>query len=323
MSNSKNVSATAESASSVSSDASSFSVSAKTISKTFKLRSGGTITPVDQVSLDVPIGQAVALMGHNGAGKTTLLKVFATLIVPDTGELTVGGISFKNSTAIRQNIGLMSTDERSFYWRLTGWQNLHFFAALQNMSKRTATQRINALAEEFGIDYLDRRFMNFSAGMKQSLSMLRALLHDPDLLLLDEPTRSLDPEATEHFSNRMRQLVTTKNKTLILATHNPSLAQSLCDRIVVMENGKKIDDKLRFTAVGEARSHIIETTALSTSEMKQILGFLEVEEVTSDPINQIGRIKTKPLAGALHLVLQRISRKELQILSVRAVEGGE
>ena len=194
---------------------------------------------LDGVSFSVDEGEMVALLGSNGAGKTTLLKVVATLVVPDRGEAVVVGHELSNENDVRRSIGLVTSEERSFYWRLTGRENLSFFGAMQGLPRRQVDERIRQLCGTFDLQpFIDRRFDACSSGMKQRLALARALLHRPRLLLLDEPTRSVDPIESQALHAAILDLVREEGTAVLLVTHNLAEAQKLCSRFLVMQAGR-------------------------------------------------------------------------------------
>src|SRR4029079_5424954 len=156
------------------------------------------------VSFDVHTGEIFGLIGRNGAGKTTLTKIVATLVQPTTGTVSVrGDDTVRHDEQVRRQIGLATAEERSFYWRLTAEQNLMFFARLHGLSDRAAKQRIRELFSRIELDGVARRRLGeLSTGNKQRLAVARAMFSAPPVLLLDEPTRSLDPLAAA----RMREM---------------------------------------------------------------------------------------------------------------------
>jgi ABC-2 type transport system ATP-binding protein len=194
-----------------------------------------------EVTFDVDTGEIFGLIGRNGAGKTTLTKIVATLVQPTTGTVSVrGSDSVVQDENVRRQIGLATAEERSFYWRLTGEQNLMFFARLHGLSDRTAKQRIRELFAQLELDEVARRrFGEMSTGNKQRLAVARALLSSPPVLLLDEPTRSLDPLAAA----RMRELISSLARqdppvTILLTSHNLAEVETLCERVAIISRGQ-------------------------------------------------------------------------------------
>jgi ABC-2 type transport system ATP-binding protein len=191
------------------------------------------------VSLDMREGEILGLLGPNGAGKTTLLKILSCLVLPDKGTARVGGFDVRQEQRVKPRIGLVHSDERSFYWRLSARENLRFFARLYNLEGRRIGSRIDELLRRVDmLEAADRPFSDYSSGMKQRIAIARALLHDPPILLMDEPTRSLDPAA----SLSLRQFVLEElsgrdGKTILLATHNLHEAESMADRVAVLVGG--------------------------------------------------------------------------------------
>jgi ABC-2 type transport system ATP-binding protein len=205
----------------------------------FRARSSVPLTAVDDISLEIRQGELFGLLGPNGAGKTTLVKMLCTLILPDAGRAEVNGYDLSDEARVKASIGFVSGEERSFYWRLSGRQNLEFFASLHGLSAGEAPPRIRRLAEwlELG-EFLDRRFDRYSSGMKQRLGIARGLLNDPQILFLDEPTRSLDPTSAGHLRDLVKQLVLERGHTVVLVTHQLREAEDLCDRIAIMHKGR-------------------------------------------------------------------------------------
>jgi ABC-2 type transport system ATP-binding protein len=196
-------------------------------------------TAVNDVNLTVQAGELFGLLGPNGAGKTTLVKILCTLIRPSSGSAHIAGHSMSESGQIRQDVGLVVTDERSFYWRLTARQNLRFFATLYGLTGQTAEERAQVVLESVDlVGDAERPFSNFSSGMKQRLAIARSLLHLPQILFLDEPSRSLDPVATIRLHNLILDLMARHAMTIFLITHDLLEAEKLCDRVAVMHQGQ-------------------------------------------------------------------------------------
>ncbi len=198
-------------------------------------------TALRDVDLVVERGDRIAVLGPNGAGKTTLLKLIGGLFLPTTGEILVNGLStLRHNTAARRSVGFVMNEERSFFWRLTGRQNLMFFGALDNIFGGRLEARVEEVIDMVGLaPFVDRSFSTYSSGMKQRLAMARGLLPDPEVLILDEPTRTLDPIACEELIELiLRRIHSDSGKTLLIATHRFDEALRLCDRVMVINEGR-------------------------------------------------------------------------------------
>lgn len=197
-------------------------------------------TAVRDINLSVERGEIFGLLGSNGAGKTTLTKMLCTLMLPTSGSATINGFDIvRQQNQVKRAIALISSEERSFYWRLTGRNNLKFFAALSGLSGKQARQRIDEVLEQIGMtDAADRRFQEYSTGMKQRMALARGLLADPEIFFMDEPTKGLDPVATKDLHDFIRNELTQQGKTVILATHQLVEAEEVCDRIGIMSHGE-------------------------------------------------------------------------------------
>ncbi|MCA9972417.1 MAG: ABC transporter ATP-binding protein [Anaerolineales bacterium] len=204
-----------------------------------RLARGAAVTAVSDANLAIPRGELFGLLGPNGAGKTTLVKMLCTLILPSVGAATIAGHDLRQGSAIRAAVGLVVSDERSFYWRLSARRNLLFFAAMHGLHDAAAEARVRqALAAVDLADVAERRFSGFSSGMRQRLAIARALLHQPRILFLDEPSRSLDPTATQRLHDLVRQLMAQREMTVFLITHDLAEAEKLCDRVALMHGGR-------------------------------------------------------------------------------------
>ena len=195
---------------------------------------------MDNLDLEVREGEIVALLGPNGAGKTTLLKILCSLILPDAGTARVWGRDAVGEPGLaKRGLSLVTGEEGGFYGRLTGLQNLEFFAALYGLDEAAASGRISAAAAAFGVDFLDRPFQEYSTGMKHRLALARALVGGGGGLILDEPEESLDPGADA----RLREMVRTcagaqKGRAVLLTTHDTREAAELADRAAILAGGK-------------------------------------------------------------------------------------
>lgn len=197
------------------------------------------LTALRDVSLNIERGERFCLMGPNGAGKTTLLKILAGLVLPTSGTVLISGEDLqRRSRGIRSQVGFASGDRPGFYDRLTGRQNLEFFAVLQGLSRQAVRRRIDEVLELCGIEAADAQYQEYSAGLKQRVLLARALLHDPPILLLDEPTKSLDPVQTSQWHELLTdRLHRAERKTILFTTHQAHEAARVAQRIAVLDRG--------------------------------------------------------------------------------------
>jgi ABC-2 type transport system ATP-binding protein len=199
-----------------------------------------TFNAVDGIDLRVEPGEIFGVLGPNGAGKTTTIRMLASLLLPTSGSVRVFGVdAVARPRAVRRLLGVvLGGGDRSVYWKLTGRENLEYFAALHHLPPRLARDRITRLLADMDLagradDYVER----YSTGMRQRLVLARALLPDPPLLLLDEPTVGLDPQSASHLRDRITEL-RAAGRTVILTTHYMDEAEQLCDRIAIIDNGR-------------------------------------------------------------------------------------
>ena len=195
------------------------------------------------VSLQVKLGESVALLGTNGAGKTTLLRILATLLLPSRGSASVAGFDpARDPAAVRRHLGYHAGSDLGFYARLTGYENLRFFGRLNHLSDSFLRARIPALVEQFDLsDALERQVRTLSSGTVQRLSLIRALLHQPKVLLLDEPTRSLDAIAAADFRSFVKcEVLGRQGTSLLFASHTLHEIEYLADRVAILNEGRLI-----------------------------------------------------------------------------------
>jgi len=203
-------------------------------------RAGSTLA-LDQVTLTADPGKVLVLLGPNGSGKTTTLKLLSTLLLPDSGRVLVnGGDTRSRSGAVRRQVGFAIATARSFFPRLSARENLDFFSALDEVPRPHRRARITSLLQRTGlIAAADTLVMKFSSGMYQRLAIARALLKSPSVVLLDEPTRSLDPAATLQVAAMVRSLA-AEGATVVLATHSFAEAVTLNADVVILLRGRVI-----------------------------------------------------------------------------------
>lgn len=224
-------------------------------------RSGETVA-LCQLSFSATAGEVLVLLGPNGSGKTTTLKLISTMLLPDAGIVRVAGFDTRSSEkTVRRHVGIAVATERSFFPRLSARENLDFFAALDEIPRSDRPSRINEVLAATALEeYADTLVMKFSSGLYQRLGMARALMKKPAILLLDEPTRSLDPASTAHFW-RMIRAFAQQGSAILLATHNFAEAVSVGDRLLLLKKGELLAERrLADDTIEELRSFYFHST---------------------------------------------------------------
>lgn len=261
------------------------------------------IIALDGVDLNIQTGELFGLLGPNGAGKTTITRILATVLLPTSGTAEVLGLDIvKEVKKIRSRIGLVFGGERGLYWRLSGRDNLQYFADLYKVPPKVSKRRIPELLELVGLtDRANERIEGYSRGMKQRLHIARGLIHDPELLFLDEPTIGLDPLAARDLRNVIRGL-NQAGKTIFLTSHYMFEVDALCQRVAVMNRGKIL---------------ILDTT----SALKRLVANLEVVEVEcfGVPEELIEKLRNHPAVEAVNV--ERLDQS--QLVQIQAPAGAE
>ncbi len=261
-----------------------YAIASENLTKIYRGK-GFSVTAVDHVNLKIKRGEFYGLLGPNGAGKTTFTKMLATLLIPDEGEAWVDGYSIlKEPVEVRKRIGWMmgETGGRALYWRLSGYDNLVFFGMLQNVPKDIAEKRIRVLLKFLELeDAADKLVLEYSTGMRIKLMLIRALLHNPDILILDEPTLGLDVESAIKVRNFLRRLTDELGKTILFTSHNMYEVEQLCDRIAIINKGKIIfEGTPREIREKVEELKVVEIDVISSdSEINDILRKLEAASV--------------------------------------------
>jgi len=199
------------------------------------------ICALNGISFNVEPGEILGVVGPNGAGKTTLLRILADLLEPDSGTVTLCGHRLgRTGPQIRRRIGYVSSDERSFFWRLTGRRNLKFFSRLYGVSRPVAHWRIENLLGLFGLKkQADQLFGGYSAGTRKKFALIRALVHKPTVLLLDEVTNSLDPASALMVKSLIRSYISRNSRRVALwSTHRLEEVTQVCDKVLVIDKGR-------------------------------------------------------------------------------------
>lgn len=209
-------------------------IEVKDVSKRFK-----EIAAVQHVSFRVEAGEVYGLLGENGAGKTTTMRMMATVLTPTEGDIEISGFSVRQQPLeVRRRIGILFGGDVGLYSRLTARENIAYFGRLYGLEQARLEERIDSLSRLLEMDvFLDRRVDAFSRGMKQKVAIARTLVHDPDVILLDEPTTGLDVTAATIFRRMVRKLQ-EEGKTILFSSHNMGEINKLCKRVALMHKGK-------------------------------------------------------------------------------------
>jgi ABC-2 type transport system ATP-binding protein len=261
------------------------------------------IVALDGIDLSIQSGELFGLLGPNGAGKTTLTRILATVLLPTSGTAQIFGLDVvKAVKAIRPRIGLVFGGERGLYWRLSGRDNLQYFADLYKVPPEVAKRRIPELLDLVGLtDRANERIEGYSRGMKQRLHIARGLIHDPELLFLDEPTIGLDPLAAREMREVIRGL-NQAGKTIFLTSHYMFEIDALCNRVAIMSKGKIL---------------VMDTP----SALKKVVANLEVVEIEcfGIPEELIAKIRAHPCVQAVNI--ERLEQS--QLVQIQAPAGAE
>ncbi len=202
------------------------------------------VVAIERLDFATQAGHITAIVGPNGAGKTTLLKLVGGLLQPTSGSLNVLGLdTTRHPEDVRAVVGYCMTEGRSFFLRLSGRENLRFFAALHGLSGRARDDRVSGLLDRMELsDVADRLVLSYSDGMKQRLALARALLGAPRVLLLDEISRGLDPRLRDKVHRLVRDLAAVDGVTVLMASHNLDEVKALAHRVLVMDQGRILAD---------------------------------------------------------------------------------
>lgn len=258
-------------------------IEVKSLNKTFRTRTGlwkiktKETTAVEDVSFSIEKGELFGLLGPNGAGKTTTIKMLTTLLLPSGGSASIMGLDVvKQTQEVRSHIGFAFSGSRGLYNRLTAVQNLKYFAELYSLDAEVSRKRIPELLELVGLGSRGNdRVETYSSGMTQRLHLARALLHDPEVLFLDEPTVGIDPVGSRELRRTVKDLLSL-GKTILLTTHYMAEAEELCNRIAIIKKGRIValdtPDALKKQISGDS---VIEAS-INSAQAAQILNQLSV-----------------------------------------------
>src|SRR5712692_6373033 len=290
------------------------------LSKVYHRGKGTAVRAVDDLSLSAPAGQVVGLLGPNGAGKTTTIKMMCGLVAPTSGRVQLHGydVAKARPMAVRQ-VGAVLEGARNVYWSLSAWQNLLYFGRLKGLSRRLIVPRAESLLRS--LDLWERRHQavgSYSRGMQQKVAIAAALITDPPILLLDEPTLGLDVQMARTVKDWIARLAHEEGKTIVLTTHQLALAQELGDRIAIIDQGRLLTDLPVRALLDRFRQDLYEIrlgSHLAPSASPWLDGFSLTSEDGKTRIR--GPI---PDQARLYDLLTQIRAQNLPLLSVEPVE---
>ena len=296
-----------------------------------KEKAGGELAvtvALDHVNVKIRSGELFGLLGPNGAGKTTFVKCLSTILIPDKGTAIINGFDILEQTQmVRASLGLVIGGERTLYWKLTAKDNLMYFASLYKIPRIEAKERVNELLGLMNLsDRADERLEDYSTGMRQKIAIARALLHNPPILLLDEPTLGLDPTFSRQIRNMIKDLCSKEEKTVLLATHYMKEADDLCDRVAIINDGKIV----AVDAPGRLKALVRETEVLEVacyspppdveSYLKEICRDAEIVTLIRGEEAKGVPSRIKIIGGDaeenVELAIDALRRKNVQITSV-------
>jgi len=299
-------------------------IEARNLTKTFKRkvrvnilkRIERRIYAVKKVSFKVNKEEIFGLLGPNGAGKTTTIKMICTLLVPDEGEAIVHGFSILDKPEkVRENIGVVLAPDKGFYERLSGIENLVYYGRLYGMNKKEAYKRAIELTQIVGLDKDAYRYVEeYSLGMKAKLSIAKSLIHDPPIVILDEPTVGLDPISARRIRNLILELAKS-GKTILLTSHNMWEVENLCNRVILINKGeivsqgtpRQLKEKLNL-------NYIVEVEVLNSEKVENYETFI------NDKGNAVIKIETSKPNDTLINLLDELKYKKYEIGEIKVIE---
>lgn len=291
------------------------------LSKVYHWGKGTEVRAVDDLSLSVPVGQVVGLLGPNGAGKTTTIKMMCGLVTPTEGRVHLNGydVARERPLAVRQ-VGAVLEGARNVYWSLSAWQNLLYFGRLKGLPRRLIVPRAESLLRS--LDLWEQRHQavgGYSRGMQQKVAIAAALITDPPILLLDEPTIGLDVQTARTVKDWIAKLAHQEGKTIVLTTHQLALAQDLSDRIAIINQGRLLTDLPVRALLDRFRQDLYEIRLggpLAPSTAPWLDGF----SVTSSADGGSSLRGSLPDQDRLYDLLAQLRAQQLPLLAVEPVE---
>ncbi|MFP3316479.1 MAG: ABC transporter ATP-binding protein [Caldivirga sp.] len=275
------------------------------------------VNALNGVSLNVKWGEVYGLLGPNGAGKTTTVKILSTLLIPDSGFARINGFDVvKEAKKVRGIIGLVLYPDKGFYSRLSGFENLVYFGRLYGLSRGKAEERARELLRLVNLDWAaNRPYEEYSLGMRARLSIARALIHDPPVVFLDEPTIGLDPVSSRSIRDLIKGLK-REGRAVLLTSHNLWEVEEVCDRVGIIGSGKVLmEGSPRDIKDRLGLRYVIEIEIEGDSKGKVI----RVE--TTDPVTELKRIMNEIEGNGLRISRMRVNEPSLEEAYIRVVSG--
>ncbi|GHO47290.1 ABC transporter ATP-binding protein [Ktedonospora formicarum] len=290
------------------------------LSKEYRLQSGQAKTAVNRLNLAIPRGQICGFLGTNGAGKTTTIKMLCGLILPSQGRALVNGydVSHEHRQTMR-HIGVVLEGARNIYWRLSAFENLLYFGHLKGCHGATLRKRAGQLLHELDLwDRRDQAVRTFSRGMQQKVAIACALIADPPIVLLDEPTLGLDVQAAQTVKAWIARLCREQGKTIVLTTHQLEIVEALCERVAIMQQGHLIADEPLDRLLEQFQKRSYQITLQGPLTPEQVSAFAPLRVSSAGSMSVISRDQADQ--ASLYHTLTLI---EHMGLSLRAVQYGE
>jgi ABC-2 type transport system ATP-binding protein len=292
----------------------SAAIEIQALSKEYKSRGRPPLRAVDNLSLTIETGQVLAFLGPNGAGKTTTIKMICGLVTPSSGTVKLNGfdVARQRSQAMRQ-IGAVLEGTRNVYWRLSAWENLLYFGRLKGVSGPALKERAERLLRE--LDLWDRRSDEvrlFSRGMQQKVAIAAALIADPPIILLDEPTLGLDVQASRTVKQWVERLAREEGKTVVLTTHQLDMAEDICNDVAIINKGKLLTNQPVARLLNLFRQEFYQIRVGGIIEKEETIRHLNVHEEDGET-TVTGAIKNQ---GELFNLLEQFRSQGVPLLSV-------
>ncbi|MDX2075720.1 MAG: ABC transporter ATP-binding protein [bacterium] len=294
----------------------------------------GTFRAVDNINLTVPAGSVLALLGANGAGKTTTVRMMTSILQPTSGTARIAGYEVSESPAeVRAHVGVL-TEQHGLYERMKGMDYLMFFGRVYRIDPHETRRRASSLMEQFGLTFaLDKRLGEYSKGMKQKLALVRAMLHNPPVLLLDEPTSAMDPVSAKQVRDAIIELQ-KESRTFLITTHNLTEAQALANKIAIIRRGRIIasgtfeelsrqfvgDPTMELRVKGELNGFAKELSDMVTVEES---GVDWIRYRTAQPQNDNPNVLRQAMGHGIEVITLAPVTKTLEDIYLRVVTEDE